>query len=165
MSEPVVSVEVTGRIPKRVQSLGDGVFMDAALFFTGMVFKGCKVKGVCTVDIEFVKPEGDFLGQALYLGDGDVEIQLNPMQSQRSTLLTLAHELVHAKQYITGEMKDSRKSIDYTIWRNKQIKINDHSYYDLPWEVEAMGREYGLYRRWVESRNYSGKYAWANTSF
>ena len=57
-------------------------------------------------------------------------------------LKVLAHELVHVKQYIMGDL----------TWRNtgllwKGINHNPENildYYDLPYEVEAHGREYGL---------------------
>ena len=53
----------------------------------------------------------------------------------------LAHELVHAKQYIFDEIN----AVDYT-W-----KSNDYSecdYWDQPWEVEAYHREKVLTKKY-----------------
>lgn len=164
-NDALVSIQFEGRIPKRILSLGEDVYMDAALYYASILFKDVQLRYPCAVDIEFKKPEGGCLGQCLYIGEGEVELMINPSQSQRSALLTLAHEMVHVKQYVTGQMKDSPKGINYTIWQNKLVEISKYNYYDLPWEVDAMGREYGLYRRWIESRKYQFKAPWANTNF
>ena len=57
-------------------------------------------------------------------------------------LRTLAHELVHVKQYIRGELTWRDRGL---LWKgvNHNPKNLLH-YYDLPYEIEANGREYGL---------------------
>jgi len=57
-------------------------------------------------------------------------------------LRTLAHELVHVKQYIRGELSWRDAGL---LWKgvNHNPKNLLH-YYDLPYEIEALGREYGL---------------------
>ena len=57
-------------------------------------------------------------------------------------LRTLAHELVHVKQYIVGELSWRDAGL---LWKgvNHNPKNLLH-YYDLPYEIEAHGREYGL---------------------
>ena len=57
-------------------------------------------------------------------------------------LKTLAHELVHVKQYIRGELSWRDAGL---LWKgvNHNPKNLLH-YYELPYEVEAHGREYGL---------------------
>ena len=57
-------------------------------------------------------------------------------------LKTLAHELVHVKQYILGELSWREAGL---LW--KGVNWNPDNlleYYDLPYEIEAHGREYGL---------------------
>ncbi len=57
-------------------------------------------------------------------------------------LRTLAHELVHVKQYIRGELTWRDRGL---LW--KGVNLNPDNlleYYDLPYEIEAHGREYGL---------------------
>lgn len=78
---------------------------------------------------------------------------------------TLAHEMVHLKQYTTGELgayliatkSSSGKRLTATRWQGKLYKTREddsdlNEYYDAPWEIEAYGREVGLYRRWRKSR-------------
>ena len=69
---------------------------------------------------------------------------------------TLAHEMVHAKQYIKGELVSGvgRKP---SRWFGKPVKGDN--YWDLPWEIEAHGREVGLFVRYCED-NDLGKYKW-----
>ena len=57
-------------------------------------------------------------------------------------LRTLAHELVHVKQYIRGELSWRDAGL---LWKgvNHNPKNLLH-YYDLPYEIEAHGREYGI---------------------
>lgn len=78
---------------------------------------------------------------------------------------TIAHEMVHLKQYATGQLGPyliatksiSGKRLTATRWEGKLYKTreddsDDNEYYDSPWEIEAYGREIGLYRRWRKSR-------------
>ena len=59
-----------------------------------------------------------------------------------NVLQTLAHELVHVKQYLLGEL----------VWRDAGLLYKGVShdpntfvdYFDLPYEIEAYGRERGL---------------------
>lgn len=50
----------------------------------------------------------------------------------------IAHEMVHAKQYITGELGYNKKG-EFT-WYGKKAK-KGLAYHELPWEIEAMQKE------------------------
>jgi hypothetical protein len=66
-------------------------------------------------------------------------IELNPDIGAADILKTLAHEMVHIKQFVYGDTNESLSK-----W--KGIKIQDSmEYYSLPWEIEAHGREIGLF--------------------
>lgn len=67
------------------------------------------------------------------------EVDIFPGKSKKLILMTLAHELVHVKQYYEGELLSfvSNKADD---------KFDD--YWDSPTEIEAYGRELGLYVRY-----------------
>lgn len=75
-------------------------------------------------------------------------IRLDPTETRISTLKTLAHELVHVKQFARGEMVELIRT-NYTKWNKKYIDEQRFEYWDLPWEIEAYGREYGMYRRYA----------------
>jgi|TARA_R110000744_G_C19000638_1_gene521766 hypothetical protein len=57
-------------------------------------------------------------------------------------LKTLAHELVHVKQYVMGELKPSNNGM---VWK-KTVYAPDTllDYFQTPYEIEAYGREKGL---------------------
>ena len=52
-------------------------------------------------------------------------------------IITLAHEMVHVKQYARGQVKPSR-SCKTQYWMGKHVR---KSYYEQPWEVEAFSKE------------------------
>ena len=89
----------------------------------------------------------------------DVDININ--QKQRRLLETVAHEMVHVKQFARGELYESVAQGRHR-WQGEWLSNRSKSvmdYYDQPWEIEAHGREVGLFIRWAEKNNY-GKYKW-----
>ena len=94
-------------------------------------------------------------------------IRIMGNMSTRRVIETMAHEMVHVRQYAQGHLrqyitarmvpaKGNKKS--YRIgwnsehrWYGKVINTNNTHYFDLPWEIEAHGREVGLFVRWCEA--------------
>jgi len=75
-------------------------------------------------------------------------ITVDPALGKRNMLLALAHEMVHVKQYAKGELKDYVKS-NKSKWKTEIIDPDKVDYWDFPWEIEAHGREKGLYIRYL----------------
>jgi len=50
---------------------------------------------------------------------------------------TLAHEMVHVKQYARGQITHG-KNLKSKFWMGQRIKSQ---YYDSPWEIEAYSKE------------------------
>jgi len=71
-------------------------------------------------------------------------IEIHPGLGARGILLTLAHEMVHVKQYINGETND-----ELSHWRGKKIDSDNVDYWQHPWEIDAHGREIGLVHKFV----------------
>lgn len=75
-----------------------------------------------------------------------------PWLRNKALLRDLAHELVHVKQYLNNEMfgyvsGDIRyKGEIFTA----QHMSDEENYYNTPWEIEAYGREQGLYNLFVK---------------
>jgi hypothetical protein len=80
-------------------------------------------------------------GYCCHLEGREFEIELKRTLRLRDMLTTLAHEMVHVKQYVRGEITDG--------------KIDEGDYWDRPHEIEAHGRETGLFIRWAEENNLS----------
>jgi hypothetical protein len=76
------------------------------------------------------------------------ELEINCGLRLRRLLETVAHELVHAKQFARGELYQGIR-MSKNRWQGEWIN-NDVDYWDLPWEIEAHGREVGLFVRWAE---------------
>lgn len=83
----------------------------------------------------------------------DFTIQVNPTLGSRTVLLSLAHEMVHIKQYATGELQDYLTNVHKSKWRGKiYYCYTDEDYWLYsPWEFDAFGREIGLYKTFMES--------------
>lgn len=91
-------------------------------------------------------------------------IEIRGAPEDDSPCETLAHELVHCKQWAKGQIAATstivaRKKSDGVIevattfvetWHGKVWKPQrgEHPYFDAPWEVEAYGKALGLVARW-----------------
>lgn len=90
-------------------------------------------------------PRIDCLGCASVAATNDgakprkFDIRLHPHKDAADILETLAHEMVHVRQYARGHLNES-------LSRWKGIKIDTHHTHDYfsPWEKEAMSLEEGL---------------------
>jgi len=54
--------------------------------------------------------------------------------------------MVHLKQYAKGELKDYAR-VKSIKWKGQVYDEDRIDYWDHPWEIEAYGRERGLYIR------------------
>jgi hypothetical protein len=89
-------------------------------------------------------------------------IKINPDNCYDESLYaTLAHEMVHVKQYAYGELYNilylttDELAITFKhVWKGEPwvAEPKQDEYYDSPWEIEAYGRQVGLYQRW-KNRN------------
>ena len=74
-------------------------------------------------------------------------MEVDSRLGKRRTLEILAHEMVHVKQFATGELIDN-PSCKTVKWQGKRVSVrDDDGYWTLPWELEAYGRAPGLYAR------------------
>ena len=66
-------------------------------------------------------------------------VEINRNMSAINIFKTLAHEMVHIKQYAYCDLNEN-----LTRWKGDRIS-DDLDYWDHPWEIEAHGMESGLY--------------------
>lgn len=69
-------------------------------------------------------------GKIVLTIDADLDYQI--MQS------TIAHEMVHAKQWLTGELSVTKSGL--LKWKGKKVS-SKLAYHRTPWELEAMSNE------------------------
>lgn len=93
--------------------------------------------GLCTWVDDYIRPK-EFL------------IELNPCHPE-DCLLSLAHEMVHIKQYVKGELRELVSGKDLISWKGTRYRhTNDAEWYDeQPWEIEAYTLEGLLYKKFL----------------
>ena len=78
-------------------------------------------------------------------------IALDSTCNIRNILITLAHEMVHVKQWAKGEMYEYAVQ-DMVRFNKTKFNLADINYWDYPWEIEAFGRQLGLFVRFCEDQ-------------
>ena len=80
----------------------------------------------------------------------DFTIELDCGVTIRNMLVNLAHEMVHMKQWVKGDMYEY-SSPHMIRFMKKKYDMSEIAYWDYPWEIEAYGRQLGLFIRWCEA--------------
>lgn len=95
---------------------------------------------------------GDFdtFGLCGQIDDYEYEIELKDTNITQM-LITLAHEMVHVKQYARNELRQLVRQPMYR-WKKEYLPL-DTPYFDQPWEKEAYALEEQLYNEWSATRN------------
>ena len=120
----------------------------AALFYCDQLFSK-KILESIHIQIIF-NPSLEVYGFASIEGFNDNNkpreflVELNPDIGAANILKTLAHELVHVKQYVYGETNET-----LTRWKGAKIDPDKVNYWDHPWEIEANGLESSLLAKFV----------------
>lgn len=145
-------IKVYGSGSERLKSLTrDSVRHAAMQFFDKRILENLEIK------VEFKK---DLLAK-----DGDVAqmewldshvrsrefcISIDKNINEFLMILCIMHEMVHVKQYAKGELFQSLRDWNLHKWKRKEwIDEGKVSYWELPWEIEAHGREKGLMLGWL----------------
>lgn len=79
----------------------------------------------------------------------DFGIYVNSNLCKRNQIITIAHEMVHLKQFARGEF--SCLGPNKYIWKNRVLRLSDEKYLSFPWEKEAYAKEKMLYELYKES--------------
>ena len=113
-----------------------------------------------TIEVTLKKLKDDTDGYCLRVSPRNFKIEINYTQGLRRMLETVAHEMVHVKQYARNETNDWAyyNGKEFYKWKDKYVSENT-DYWDLPWEIEANGMEVGLFVRWAKERGFD-KQAW-----
>ena len=115
------------------------------------------------VTVRVTKLDDDAYGYCLADADDDsrpdrprtFDIEIRKGMPLRKTLETLAHEMVHVKQYARGELYESSMKGMHR-WHGKWIE-KDPDYWDCPWEGEAMGGLRGHVQKGKTGERVGGK--------
>ena len=145
-----MQINITGRINKQEKKY----VSEAVLFFMKRLVKRTLLKSF-VIDISVRNnvannDEGycEITGWNARNSPREFLIVLKKCDSFRKMLMTLAHECVHVKQFALGELSEN-----HAHWRGRRIK-EDIEYWESPWEIEAFGRERGLYTLFCQEYGY-----------
>ena len=86
----------------------------------------------------------------------EFNITADSSMNMHGLLRALAHECVHVKQFVKREMCDTDNCY-ITKWKGQSYHTDKGNYWELPWEIDAYGRETGLYEMFVTNKKYSKK--------
>lgn len=78
-------------------------------------------------------------------------IRTDSSMIMRPLLTTIAHEMVHVKQFARDEMREVRKNGTQVNRYNGKYFSIDQNYWEQPWEIEAHGWERSLFELWAEA--------------
>lgn len=150
-----MQVTITGMIGKR----GEKAQLEAAAHFFAAKLMDPRMVRNLVIDIE-VNKNLDVQGECI-----DEDGIRNPRwftiglrrQEIGEMIKTLGHEMVHVKQHAKNELQGgvmvaTRGGLKmYSKWQGEiwKPKGKEDHYFDSPWEIEAYGREVGLYQKWL----------------
>ena len=136
----------------KVSDLRKGEITKAVKFFASKLMTK-RLADSLTINIIF-DTEINFAGLCTWVDDyvrpKEFEITINPNHHEPD-LLSIAHEMVHAKQYARGELKELISLPGQVNWKGvrKEMTNEGEGYMDQPWEVEAYAKEHVLYREYI----------------
>lgn len=78
-------------------------------------------------------------------------ITINSKLNKKTTLIALAHEMIHVKQFAKKELKDYLRS-DKVKWKGKVFALEKVKYWSCPWEKEAYKNDGILYEMYKQSK-------------
>lgn len=145
----------------QVQIKGHSIFRkeikSAGEFFSDYLL-GKRLSKNVILNINLVKnlssDRGRMLGECVpldkYTRSRAFQICLKADLSHKKMILTLAHEVVHLKQFARGELSSGRYPVMKFLGDLYTEKEND--YHLAPYEVEASIREKVLYDLWLEHK-------------
>ena len=144
----LMEVSVEGIRSKKTKKL----LAQAAEFYGGLLLNK-RTANIVNLTINLKrKLDGDAEGYCQYMsqsvGVREFDIEIEKDRPIDELLVTLAHEMVHLKQYATRQLKSKFvKGVPIDTW--KGTKYRNIKYKEQPWEKEAMLLEESLYQQFM----------------
>lgn len=155
MKDENMQITITGMVGRRSDK---ALLKEAAEFFAHQLMDPRMVRNL-TIDLE-VRQNLNVDGECV-----DEDGVRNPrwftigLKSQDidEMIKVLGHEMVHVKQHAKNELQSGIMTLTRgglrmsSKWQGElwKPKAKECPYYDSPWEIEAYGREVGLFQKWL----------------
>jgi hypothetical protein len=147
----MIEIEIEGIKEKKQKQL----YKDATIFYCTQLFK--KDPGYLDIILSFMKapanmnihgwclPETNYYPKNFY-------IEIATKLSQEERLRTLAHEMVHLRQYRKNQLQFKKNQMH---WKGQAYIVeNEYEMYtSAPWELEAYEMEEVLYNNFITQYN------------
>ena len=149
-----MKISIFGTGPRNADKLEE-----AARFFASQLLHTRTVDKI-ELDLEIenkLDVEGECISEDDHKNPRYFTIRLRK-QPLNEMIRTLAHEMVHVKQYAKNELgkelslaRGGKGLRIVTRWQGEYWTpgTKEDEYWDAPWEIEAYGREVGLHHKWV----------------
>ena len=121
----------------------------ASLFYAEYLMTSKRLRDNVHLKIKFNK-KSSYWGLAYIDDNNDAKkprkfvIELHPWIGAREIFITLAHEMVHIRQYVKGDTNENLSK-----WKGERINSEVMDYYHHPWEMEAYSLETCLYTKFA----------------
>lgn len=100
---------------------------------------------------------GDCIWEDQHFRPKDFTINVDVSQKDNMILNTIAHELVHVKQWAKGEMYELQSKRKCYKYKGNEYNRDKMDYWDYPWEIEAHGHAIGLVVQWSRTLDLNSK--------
>ncbi len=80
------------------------------------------------------------------------ELEIDSKLPKKQFLVSLAHEMIHLKQFAKDQMRDL-ESKKMTRWLGQYYDEENLDYWSRPWEKEAHENEVSLYESYLSQKN------------
>jgi hypothetical protein len=132
---------------------------EAAEFFANQLMDPRMVRNI-TIDLEVrnnMRVDGECVDEDGIRNPRWFTIGLKYQEDIEEMIKILGHEMVHVKQHAKNELQNGHAVVArggfkiYSKWMGEiwKPKGKEDAYFDAPWEIEAYGREVGLYAKWL----------------
>ena len=121
-------------------------------FYSTRLIESTRIRNNCEITINFYRYNEKNKTAFVDIDDYNTKGQPRKFsiylakQSEEEILKILAHEMVHIKQYIAGEIDNFLES-----WKGEYFDRELSTYYNFPWEKEAYEKADILYNEWVKN--------------
>lgn len=144
-------------ISGKADNLTNKEIRDAVFFYTKRLLGNNQAKKI-TLDIvidKYLLKEFEMFANISPL-DPDprpkhYEMEIDAGLSKKQFLISMAHEIIHLKQFAKNQMKDL-ESKKMTRWMGDYYVEDNINYWRRPWEVEAHKGEKALYEEYINHK-------------
>lgn len=143
---------------KKLLDKPDMAMVQGLAHFICNKFFSKRLRDVLDINIHFHKNyqketgmNGDCIWEDQHYRPREFTINIDASQKMNMVLNTLAHELVHVKQWAKGEMYELQSKRKCYKFKGTEYSRDDMDYWDYPWEIEAHGYAVGLVVQWTRT--------------